>query len=77
MVIYPISSLHAVKPVTRGMCLAAIFRIQGLVRNNDDRQILLDPDIVTQRIRDADPRDPPILSITVIHHDLLRRWSDT
>jgi predicted 2-oxoglutarate/Fe(II)-dependent dioxygenase YbiX len=35
------------------MRLAAIFWIQSLVRNNHDRQILLDLDIAIQRIRYA------------------------
>ena len=77
MVIYPASSLHHVQPVMRGMRLAAIFWIQSLVRKNDDRQILLNLDIVIQRIRDVDPGDPSILSITDIYHNLLGRWSDT
>jgi PKHD-type hydroxylase len=76
MVTYPASSLHHVQPVTRGI-LAAIFWIQSLVRKNDDRQILLDLDIAIQRIRDVDPGDPSILSITDIYHNLLGRWSDT
>jgi hypothetical protein len=58
MVIHPASSLHYVQPVTRGMRLAAIFWIRSLVRNNDDRQILLDLDIAIQRIRDVNPGDP-------------------
>ena len=65
------------QPVTRGMRLTAIFWIQSLVRKNDDRQILLNLDIVIQRIRDVDPGDPSILSITDIYHNLLGRWSDT
>ena len=47
------------------------------MRKNDDRQILLDLDIAIQRIRDVDPGDPSILSITDIYHNLLGRWSDT
>jgi PKHD-type hydroxylase len=77
MVIYPASSLHHVQPVTRGMRLAAILWIQILVRNNDDRQTLLDLDIAIQRIRDVNPGEPSILSITDIYHNLLGRWSGT
>src|SRR5947208_1503007 len=77
MVIYPASSLHHVQPVTRGVRLASIFLIQSLVRNDDDRQILLDLDIAIHRIRNANPDDPSILSLTGIYHNLLRRWSET
>ena len=77
MVIYPASSLHHVQPVTRGVRLASIFWIQSLVRNDDDRQILLDLDIAIHRIRNANPDDPSILSLTGVYHNLLRRWSET
>ena len=77
MVIYPASSLHHVQPVTRGVRLASIFWIQSLVRNDDDRQILLDLDIAIHRIRNVYPDDPSILSLTGIYHNLLRRWSET
>jgi PKHD-type hydroxylase len=66
-----------VQPVARGMRPAAIFWIQSLVRDNDDRQILLDLDIAIQRIRDVDPGDPSSLSITDIYYNLMGRWSDT
>jgi len=77
MVIYPASSLHHVQPVPRGVRLASIFWIQSLVRNDDDRQILLDLDIAIHRIRNANPEDPSILPLTGIYHNLLRRWSET
>jgi predicted 2-oxoglutarate/Fe(II)-dependent dioxygenase YbiX len=46
MAIYP-----GIEPAPRaaGMRLAAILRIQSLVWNNDDQQILLDLDIAIQR----------------------------
>jgi predicted 2-oxoglutarate/Fe(II)-dependent dioxygenase YbiX len=37
----------------------------------------LDFDIAIQRIRDVNPGEPLILSITDIHHNLPGRWSDT
>ena len=70
MVIYPASSLHHVQPVTRGIHLAGIFWSQSLVRKNDARQILPDLDIAIQRIRDVNPGEPSILSITDIYHNL-------
>jgi PKHD-type hydroxylase len=70
MVICSASSLHHAQPVTRAMRLAAIFSIQSLVRNNDDRQIPLDPGTLIQRTRDVNPGDPSILSITDIYQNL-------
>jgi PKHD-type hydroxylase len=77
MVLYPASSLHSVRPVTRGVRLASVFWVQSLVRGDDDRQILLDLDIAVQRIRNDDPDDPSVLPLTGIYQNLLRRWSAT
>jgi PKHD-type hydroxylase len=77
LVLYPASSLHHVQPVTRGVRLASVFWVQSLVREDDDRQILLDLDIAIQRIRKANPDDVSILPLTGIYHNLLRRWSET
>jgi PKHD-type hydroxylase C-terminal domain len=41
-----------------------------LVRNNDDWQILLYLDIAIRGIRDVNPGDPSIFSITDIYHNL-------
>jgi PKHD-type hydroxylase len=77
LVLYPASSLHHVQPVTRGVRLASVFWVQSLVRDDDDRQILLDLDIAIQRIRKANPDDASILPLSGIYHNLLRRWSET
>lgn len=77
IVLYPASNLHHVQPVTRGVRLAAIFWVQSLVRDDTDRQILLDLDIAIQRIRNVNPDDASILPLTGIYHNLLRRWSET
>ena len=77
LVLYPASSLHHVQAVTRGVRLAAVFWVQSLVRDDDDRQILFDLDIAIQRIRKANADDTSILPLTGIYHNLLRRWSET
>ena len=77
IVLYPASSLHHVTPVTRGVRLASVFWVQSLVRDDDDRQILLDLDFAIQRIRKVNPDDPSIVPLTGIYHNLLRRWSET
>ncbi len=77
IVLYPASSLHHVQPVTRGARFASVFWVQSLVRDDDDRQILFDLDIAIQRMRKLNPDDASILPLTGIHHNLLRRWSET
>jgi PKHD-type hydroxylase len=77
IVLYPASSLHHVQPVTRGARLASVFWVQSLVRDDDDRRILLDLDIAIQRIRKVNPDDASIIPLTGVYHNLLRRWSET
>jgi PKHD-type hydroxylase len=77
MVIYPASSLHHVQPVTRGMRLAAIFSIQSLEQNNNDREILSISTSRSSASATSNPDEPLILSITDMRHNLPGRWSDT
>ena len=49
MVLYPSTSLHYVRPVTRGARIASFFWIQSLVRNDADRKLLFDLDTAIQR----------------------------
>src|SRR5262249_32295633 len=55
MIVYPASSLHAVKPVTRGARVAAFFWIQSMVRDDAKRALLFDMDSAIQRLN----RDVP------------------
>jgi PKHD-type hydroxylase len=77
MVLYPASSLHHVRPVTRGARIAAFFWIESMVRDDGERTLLFDLDSAIQRIgRDA-PDHPGIVQLTSVYHNLLRRWANT
>jgi len=76
MVIYPASSLHQVKPVTRGARLASFFWIQSLIRNDGQRTLLFDLEMATQGIRQKDPQHPSIMSLVGVYNNLLRQWSE-
>lgn len=76
MVLYPSSSLHEVRPVTRGERLAAFFWIQSLVRDGSARTLLYDLDGAIQQLTPAlDGDDARLLTLTGVYHNLLRRWA--
>ncbi|TRO14278.1 Fe2+-dependent dioxygenase [Ectopseudomonas mendocina] len=77
LVLYPGSSLHRVEPVTRGERLASFFWIESLVREDSQRQMLLDMDVAIQRLTAQGADDQSLLELTGVYHNLLRRWSDT
>jgi PKHD-type hydroxylase len=76
MVLYPASSLHHVRPVTRGARLAAFFWIQSLVRDDSERTLLFDLDRAVQSLGADRPDHPALLELTNVYHNLLRRWSE-
>jgi PKHD-type hydroxylase len=76
MVLYPSSSLHHVRPVTRGARVSSFFWIQSMIRDDSARTLLFDLDNVTQRISAEQPNSPSSVKLTGIYHNLLRRWSE-
>jgi PKHD-type hydroxylase len=76
MVIYPASSLHHVRPVTRGARLASFFWIQSMVRDDGQRTLLFDLDMAIQRVGSEMPDHPSVIQLTGVYHNLLRRWAD-
>lgn len=76
MVLYPATSLHHVRPVTRGARLAAFFWIQSMVRDDGQRTLLFDLDLAIQRLAGEAPEHPSVLQLTGVYHNLLRRWAD-
>ena len=76
MILYPASSLHLVRPVTRGVRTASFFWIQSMVRDDGERTLLYDLDRATQQVHRDLPESPAALQLTGIYHNLLRRWAD-
>ncbi|MBL28155.1 MAG: Fe2+-dependent dioxygenase [Rhodospirillaceae bacterium] len=76
MVLYPASSLHHVRPVTRGARVAAFFWIQSMVRDDGERTLLFDLDTAIQKVTQTEPGGPAAVQLTGIYHNLLRRWAD-
>jgi PKHD-type hydroxylase len=76
LILYPASSLHHVRPVTRGARLASFFWIQSMVRDDGQRTVLFDLDMAIQRISGEVSDHPSVIQLTGVYHNLLRRWAD-
>src|SRR5277367_321528 len=76
MILYPSSSLHRVRPVTRGARLASFFWIQSMVRDDARRTLLFDLDVSIQRLNQDHPSHPSAVQLTGIYHNLVRQWAD-
>src|SRR5262245_30975260 len=76
MILYPATSLHHVRPVTRGERIASFFWIQSMVRDDGARTLLFDLDMAIQRLVQDSPNHPSVMQLTNVYHNLLRRWAD-
>ncbi|HSM80027.1 MAG TPA: Fe2+-dependent dioxygenase [Bryobacteraceae bacterium] len=76
LILYPSTSLHQVRPVTRGARVASFFWIQSMVRDDAERTLLFDLDVAIQRITGELPGNPVNVQLTGVYHNLLRRWAD-
>lgn len=76
MVLYPSTSLHHVRPVTRGARIASFFWIQSMVRDDGERTLLFDLDTAIQRVNRDAPTSPSAVQLTGIYHNLMRRWAE-
>ena len=76
MVLYPSSSLHNVRAVTRGARVASFFWIQSMVRDDGERTLLFDLDNAIQRLSRDVPDHGATVQLTSVYHNLLRRWAE-
>lgn len=76
MVLYPSTSLHHVRPVTRGARICSFFWLQSMIRDDGQRTLLFDLDLATQRISQDAPDHPSAIQLTGVYHNLLRRWAE-
>ncbi|SHJ83104.1 PKHD-type hydroxylase [Roseomonas rosea] len=75
MVVYPSTSLHHVKPVTRGSRWGSFFWTQSMVKDDGQRAFLYDMDMgIIELRRDLPDDHPGVLAMTAAYHNLLRRW---
>ena len=76
LVLYPSTSLHHVRPVTRGARIASFFWIQSMVRDDGERTLLFDLDMAIVKINQDAPDHPGVVALTCCYHNLLRRWAN-
>ena len=76
MVLYPSTSLHHVRPVTRGERISSFFWIQSMIRDDGARTLLFDLDTAIQSLSRDLPAHPANVQLTGVYHNLLRRWAE-
>jgi PKHD-type hydroxylase len=76
LVLYPATSLHHVRPVTRGARIASFFWIQSMVRDDAERTLLFDLDTAIQSVNREAPASQSAVQLTGIYHNLMRRWAE-
>ncbi len=80
MILYPATSLHHVKPVTRGERICSFFWLQSMIRDDAKRSLLFDLDLSIQRLtRDLagnEAADKSTVQLTGVYHNLLRQWAE-
>ena len=76
LIVYPATSLHQVKAVTRGTRLAAFFWVQSMIRDDAQRTLLFDLDSAIQRLNQSAADSRALVQLTGSYHNLLRMWTD-
>lgn len=73
-ILYPSTSLHHVRPVTRGARVSSFFWMQSMVRGDDQRSLLLSLDVAIQKLNRDVPNHESVVELTGVYHNLLRQW---
>jgi PKHD-type hydroxylase len=76
MILYPATSLHHVRPVTRGTRISSFFWIQSMIRDDGRRSLLFDLDVAIQRLNRDVPDHPSAVQFTGVYHNMLRQWAE-
>lgn len=76
MIVYPGTSLHHVRPVTRGARLACFFWVQSMIRDDAQRTLLFDMDAAIATLREQVGDNAAVIRLTGNYHNLIRMWSD-
>ena len=76
-VLYPGTSVHEVRPVTRGTRLASFFWIESMVRGSEQRRLLFDMDMALLALRQRHGESEEATRLAGTYHNLLRLWADT
>jgi PKHD-type hydroxylase len=77
MVLYPGTSVHQVRPVTRGYRMASFFWLESMVRSDEQRRLLYELDMNLLGVRQQHGDGAHTTALTGVYHNLLRMWADT
>jgi PKHD-type hydroxylase len=76
LVLYPSSSIHEVKPVTRGTRIVAVGWIESHIRDVSQRELLFDMQNTRSSLSAKLPADAPeLLMLDKSIANLMRMWS--
>ncbi|HMN21246.1 MAG TPA: Fe2+-dependent dioxygenase [Ottowia sp.] len=76
-VLYPGSSVHEVRPVTRGARIASFLWIESMVRGQEQRRLLFEMDMALLKLRQRHGETDEAIRLTGTYHNLLRMWAST
>lgn len=76
-IVYPGTSLHHVRPVTRGVRLGSFFWTQSLIKSDEQRRLLFDLDQSIQQLGSEYPGHSRIAALSGTYHNLLRMWAES
>ncbi len=76
-VLYPGTSVHEVRPVTRGARLASFFWVESMVRGGEQRRLLFELDMALLALRKNQGESDEATRLTGVYHNLLRMWGNT
>ncbi|MEM6493182.1 MAG: Fe2+-dependent dioxygenase [Pseudomonadota bacterium] len=76
LVLYPSTSIHEVKPVTRGERLVCVGWIESLIADPTQRELLFDMENLRTSLRQKlEPQSPELLTLDKSMSNLVRMWS--
>lgn len=76
LLVYSATSVHEVRPVTRGVRICAFFWSQSMVRDDARRTQLHTLDQTIQSLRARLGEVPDCVALTAHYHNLLRMWAE-
>ncbi len=78
LVLYPSTSIHEVKPVTKGERIVCVGWIESLIADPTQRELLFDMENLRTSLRQKlDAQSPELLTLDKSMSNLVRRWSKT
>ncbi|MEO0690656.1 MAG: Fe2+-dependent dioxygenase [Pseudomonadota bacterium] len=78
LVLYPSTSIHEVKPVTKGERIVCVGWIESLIADPTQRELMFDMENLRASLRkQLDHQSPELLTLDKSMANLLRMWSQT